>query len=38
MAPPDNGIRSWEEVGIEFRMMVFEILHRFRDEIRRSLR
>jgi hypothetical protein len=38
MAPPDNGIRSWEEVGIEFRMMVFEILHRFRDEIQRTRR
>jgi hypothetical protein len=38
MAPTDNGIRSWEEVGIEFRMMVYEILHQFRDEIRRTRR
>jgi hypothetical protein len=34
MAPPDNGIKSWDEVGIEFRMMVYDIIHRFRDEIR----
>lgn len=33
-APNGNGIRSWEEVGIEFRMMVYDILHRFREEIR----
>jgi hypothetical protein len=38
MAPPDNSIRSWEEVGIEFRMMLYEIIQRFRDEIRRSRR
>jgi hypothetical protein len=38
MAPPDNAIRSWEEVGIEFRMMLYEIIHRFRDEIRRTQR
>jgi hypothetical protein len=31
-APPaDNGIRSWEEVGVEFRMMVYDIIHRFRE-------
>jgi hypothetical protein len=29
-----NGIKSWEEVGVEFRMMVYDILHRFREEIR----
>jgi len=34
MAPPGNGIKSWEEVGIEFRMMVYDIIHRFREEIR----
>lgn len=38
MAPPDNSIRSWEEVGIEFRMMLYEIIQRFRDEIWRSRR
>ncbi|WAC05298.1 MAG: hypothetical protein OS112_01330 [Methanoregula sp.] len=29
-----NGVKSWEEVGVEFRMMVYDILHRFREEIR----
>lgn len=33
-APNGNGIRSWEEVGVEFRMMVYDILRRFREEIR----
>ena len=32
--PHENGVRSWEEVGSEFRMMVYDILHRFREEIR----
>jgi hypothetical protein len=30
----DNSTRSWEEVGVEFRMMVYDIIHRFREEIR----
>ncbi len=34
MAHFENGIKSWEEVGIEFRMMVYDIIHRFRQEIR----
>jgi hypothetical protein len=34
MAHVENGIKSWEEVGIEFRMMVYDIIHRFRQEIR----
>jgi hypothetical protein len=34
MAPPENAIKSWEEVGIEFRMMIYDILLRFREEIR----
>ncbi len=38
MAPPENSIKSWEEVGTEFRMMLYEIIQRFRDEIRRSRR
>ena len=33
-APNENSVRSWEEVGVEFRMMVYDILHRFREEIR----
>ncbi len=36
VAQPDNGIKSWEEVGIEFRMMVYDIIHRFREEIRKN--
>ncbi len=32
--PHDKGVRSWEEVSVEFRMMVYDILHRFREEIR----
>jgi len=36
--PNENGVRSWEEVGIEFRMMVYDILHRFREEIRGNRR
>jgi hypothetical protein len=38
MALPENSIKSWEEVGTEFRMMLYEIIQRFRDEIRRSRR
>jgi hypothetical protein len=34
MAHSENGTKSWEEVGIEFRMMVYDIIHRFREEIR----
>ena len=37
-APNENGIRSWEDVGVEFRMMVYDILHRFREEIRGNRR
>jgi hypothetical protein len=28
--------KSWEEVGIEFRMMLFDIFHRFRNDIRKK--
>jgi hypothetical protein len=34
MVHSENGNKSWEEVGIEFRMMVYDIIHRFREEIR----
>ena len=37
-APNENGVRSWEDVGVEFRMMVYDILHRFREEIRGNRR
>lgn len=32
--PAENGIKSWEDVGNEFRMMIYDIIHRFREEIR----
>ena len=28
--------KSWEEIGIEFRLMLFDILHRFREDIRKK--
>jgi hypothetical protein len=35
LTPATNGgIKSWDDVGIEFRMMVYDIIHRFREEIR----
>jgi small-conductance mechanosensitive channel len=33
-APLENEVKSWEDVGTEFRMMIWDIIHRFRDEIR----
>lgn len=27
--------KSWEDVGAEFRMMMYDLVHRFREEIRR---
>ena len=33
-ATNENVVRSWDDVGVEFRMMVYDILHRFREEIR----
>jgi hypothetical protein len=27
--------KSWEDVGAEFRMMMYELMHRFREELRR---
>jgi hypothetical protein len=31
-----SAMKSWEEVGLEFRMMLFDIFHRFRDDIRKK--
>jgi hypothetical protein len=28
--------KSWEEVGLEFRRMLFDIMHGFRNEIRKK--
>lgn len=33
-AQPDTSVKSWEDVGFEFRMMIYDIIHRFREEIR----
>jgi hypothetical protein len=33
---PGSGVKSWEEIGMEFRMMLYDIIHRFRQEIRRK--
>ena len=27
--------KSWEEIGAEFRLMLYDIIHRFREEIRK---
>ena len=28
--------KSWEEIGAEFRLVLYDILHRFRQEIKRK--
>jgi len=33
--PPSNA-KSWEEIGAEFRLMMYDIIHRFREEIKRK--
>ena len=33
---PLSGARSWEEIGGEFRLMLYDIIHRFRADIRRK--
>jgi len=30
------GAKSWEEIGAEFRLMLYDIIHRFRQEIRKN--
>jgi len=35
----DEGVRdtkSWEEIGAEFRLMLYDLMHRFRQEIKRK--
>jgi hypothetical protein len=35
-AQPVTDAKSWEEIGIEFRLMLFDIVHRFREDIRKK--
>jgi hypothetical protein len=32
---PESDAKSWEEIGTEFRMMLYDIIHRFRQEIKK---
>ncbi|MGD1004850.1 MAG: hypothetical protein ABR887_05450 [Methanoregulaceae archaeon] len=34
----NDNIKSWEDVGIEFRMMVYDLLHRIREEIHKDVK
>jgi hypothetical protein len=33
-AQPVSDARSWEEIGEEFRGMIYDIFHRIREDIR----
>jgi hypothetical protein len=33
---PVSGEKSWEEIGAEFRLMLFDIIHCFRQEIKKK--
>jgi hypothetical protein len=33
---PVTDAKSWEEIGVEFRLMLYDLLHRFRQEIKRK--
>jgi len=35
-AQPVTDAKSWEEIGMEFRLMLFDIIHRFREDIRKK--
>ncbi|MFA5236392.1 MAG: hypothetical protein WC362_00875 [Methanoregula sp.] len=34
--PAASSSKSWEDIGAELRLMLYELLHRFREEIRRN--
>lgn len=34
--PPVSGAKTWEEIGAEFRMMLYDIIHWFRHEIKKK--
>ena len=33
---PVSNVKSWEEIGAEFRMMLYDIIHRFRMEMKKK--
>jgi hypothetical protein len=33
---PVTDAKSWDEIGEEFRMMIYDIIHRFREDIRKT--
>ena len=33
---PVSDTKSWDEIGAEFRMMLYDIIHRFREDIRKK--
>lgn len=33
--PDVSDAKTWEEVGAEFRLMLYDVIHRFREEIRK---
>ncbi|HVN73520.1 MAG TPA: hypothetical protein VMT44_02875 [Methanoregula sp.] len=33
---PLSDAKSWEEIGEEFRMVIYDLLHRFRQEVKRK--
>ena len=33
---PLSDVKSWEDIGVEFRLMIYDIMHRFRHEIRKK--
>lgn len=35
-SPDVTDAKSWEEIAAEFRMMLYDVIHRFRQEIRRK--
>jgi hypothetical protein len=35
-AKPVTDAKSWDEIGMEFRLMLFDILHRLRQDIRKK--
>lgn len=33
---PVSDVKSWEDIGAEFRLMMYDIMHRFRHEVRKK--